>query len=117
MTISLAVVREKRSRVFLLAALSITIMLFTIVHLKHFIPRDGHRLGLRPANHGGGLDCENFYVDDLIECGDYVEQMEQGKERGNEDGSINELEDKVVGLDEGASGDLGVGNDRIGGWL
>ena len=50
---------EKRGSIFILAAASITILLFTVVHLRHFLPRR-HRVHVQ--------DCNSFYVSDLVRC-------------------------------------------------
>jgi len=57
--------QEKRSSILILAAASITIMLFTVVHLRHFLPRRHHD----PVPH-----CNSSYTSSLIECLGFVEE-------------------------------------------
>lgn len=49
--------QEKRLQISVLAALSVTIMLFTVVHFKHLIPARHH-----------ALDCNGFFVSDFADC-------------------------------------------------
>jgi len=60
--------QEKRASIFILAAASITIMLFTVVHLRHLLPRR-HHLHVQ--------DCNAFYASDLIECLGPAEEREE----------------------------------------
>jgi hypothetical protein len=60
--------QEKRGSIFILAAASITIMLFTVVHLRHLLPRR-HHLHVQ--------DCNAFYASDLIECLGPAEEREE----------------------------------------
>lgn len=53
--------QEKRVHLCVLAALSVTIMLFTGVHLRHMIPT---RQNWRHHT----LDCNSFYASDIVEC-------------------------------------------------
>ncbi len=53
--------QQKRLHIFLLAAISVTILLFTVVHLRHFLPRAGR-------GRGHATECTSFYADDLTHC-------------------------------------------------
>lgn len=69
--------QEKRLQISVLAALSITIMLFTVVHLRHFMPTRHH-----------ALDCNGFFVGDFSECVGMKseERVEEQRQRaGKED--------------------------------
>ncbi|KAG4431645.1 hypothetical protein IFR05_012868 [Cadophora sp. M221] len=57
--------QEKRLHLCVLAALSVTIMLFTGVHLRHMIPA---RQNWRHHGHPHVLDCDSFYAADVVEC-------------------------------------------------
>jgi hypothetical protein len=61
---SFTILRENRFNICVLAALSITIMLFTVLHLRNVIPsRQSYEV------HGhGGLGCNSFYASDLVGC-------------------------------------------------
>ncbi|KAL2075711.1 hypothetical protein VTL71DRAFT_654 [Oculimacula yallundae] len=61
--------QEKRLHLCVLAALSVTIMLFTGVHLRHIIPT-------RPNWKHHALDCDSFYASDIVGCG-MPEQTEE----------------------------------------
>lgn len=66
--------QERRLHICILAALSITIMLFTVVHLRHFLPS---------RHHTHTLDCSSLYAADLIECSEIMVEGEKnnaGKE-------------------------------------
>jgi hypothetical protein len=61
---SFTIFRENRFNICVLAALSITIMLFTVLHLRNVIPRQQSY-----EVHGhGGLGCNSFYASDLVGC-------------------------------------------------
>ncbi|PMD21834.1 hypothetical protein NA56DRAFT_702801 [Hyaloscypha hepaticicola] len=57
--------QEKRSSILILAAASITIMLFTVVHLRHFLPRRHHDpvpQFINPAKNTGLLPQRDEYI-------------------------------------------------------
>lgn len=71
--------QEKAVRLSVLAALSITIMLFTVVHFRHFLPARHH-----------SLDCNGFFVSDFTECVGEAEdggwfRGHEGQRAGKED--------------------------------
>lgn len=58
-------IEEKRRMICILAALSITIMLFNVVHVRHFLPKRHHE------GNFNSVDCERGYFGmDLGGCGD-----------------------------------------------
>jgi len=61
---SFTIFRENRFYICVVAALSITIMLFTVLHLRNAIPsRQSYEV------HGHGeLGCNSFYASDLVTC-------------------------------------------------
>ena len=66
--------QEKRGTVIILAAASITIMLFTVVHLRHLLPR---------RHHVPVPDCDWLYTLDSVAC--FAEEtVEPGRIVGKE---------------------------------
>jgi hypothetical protein len=55
---------SKRFRIFMLAALSITILLFTVTHSHHFISRSRNLAEMHGKKDCGGL----FYADEMLDC-------------------------------------------------
>jgi hypothetical protein len=63
--------RTKRGQLCVLAAFSITIMLFTAVHLRHFIPHLHDDQGDSLTHHQNvqTLQCGKlFYADEILDC-------------------------------------------------
>jgi hypothetical protein len=86
---------EKRFQIILFAAASVSLMLFTVVHFRHFVPgHDIHGLGdwkgldfggrggvglkgfgkgkPREMHGNGGEICDSFFVDDLMGCAEVI---------------------------------------------
>ena len=61
---SFTIFRENRFYICVVAALSITIMLFTVLHLRNAIPsRQSYEVHVH-----GELGCNSFYASDLVTC-------------------------------------------------
>lgn len=77
--------QQSRLRICMLAALSITILLWTVVHLRHFMPRRGHGIGNRVVGMGMGMgeECDSLFTSELVGCKVVVGEGVEGGEDGD----------------------------------
>ncbi|KAH8672757.1 hypothetical protein BGZ60DRAFT_405496 [Tricladium varicosporioides] len=77
--------QQSRLKICMFAALSITILLLTVVHLRHFMPRRGHGIGNRVVGIGMGEKCNSFFASELVGCKGVPDELgDVGGTRGKE---------------------------------